>query len=129
MSNLLNERYIPFTWDVSRICCPSQGYFYFFDDNGAAWVLYIRWRSAPWSAELIPVFDIEEETWDWENEEIIKLSKIYEEEEECEEVMKESYEWLKKRFPDIDFPESPRVCMHPFPVISIEDLDLNLGKN
>lgn len=95
-------------WDISRLCCPSQGYFYFPDLNGSTWVLYIRWRSGPWTAELIPVIDIENNKWDWTRCEVITLSKIYPDEEECEEVMRESYEWLKNRFPDITyFPDVP----------------------
>ena len=114
---------IPFSWSVDRIGCPSQGYFYFHDDEGKSWVLYLRWRSNPWTAELMPVISTESDEWEWDRMEVVPLSQIYEEEEDCIKVMGDSYEWLKRRFPEVKFPEKPHIEMYPTKLFTAEDIE------
>ena len=110
-------------WICDRICCPSQCYFDFTDSAGQNWVLYLRWRSHPWSSELFRVKDNSTDEWDWDNKEKIPLSKVYENEEDCEDVILESYKWLREvRFPELGLPEHPLIETHYFTGINLEDI-------
>ena len=111
---------------MERLCCPSQGYFYFQDEHGGYWILYTRWRSMPWTAELMPVDNMEDDNWDWDNKIDVPI-KTWPDEEQCYEAFKEAYEWVKDRFKNINLPDYAKlkIVERPFPEIDIEGL---LGK-
>lgn len=42
-------------WIEDLRWCPSQIYYYFLDNEGGRWGIYLRWRhDDPWTAELCP---------------------------------------------------------------------------
>ncbi len=45
--------------------CPAQIYYYFEDDEGGRWCIYLRWRwDDPWTAELVRCDDKWNFCWD-----------------------------------------------------------------
>lgn len=57
-----------------RHWCPAQIYYYFEDEEGCRWCIYLRWRhDDPWTAELVRC----DENWNfcWESPDNIDLLK------------------------------------------------------
>lgn len=86
------------------IWCPSQIYYYFCDNSGKIWCIYLRWRhDDPWTAELIPC-DKNFKFFDCDTWETISTSKDYKD-FEYKDLEKEALEIIKKRFKDTIFPD------------------------
>ncbi len=92
------------TWIEDIIYCPSQIYYYFSTANGQKYVLYLRWRHQdPWTVELVKVNS--EDEWDWDSAENLGYFKWTS--EEWKYLEEEVLEILRKKFPDVSFPEHP----------------------
>jgi hypothetical protein len=94
--------------------CPAQLYYYFVDNDGGQWCIYLRWRQDPWTAELVRC----DRNWDflWDGPSTVNLlvEKVhtpgtitgYFLEEEYPFLMNQVLEMMKVRFPDLDFPNN-----------------------
>lgn len=100
----IEERRYPI-WDNDLIMCPSQCYCYF-EADGKKYCIYLRWRwDDPWSAEIVPVDNQCDFTYD-DNWEYIE-TKFYSHDdyeklqEECINIIKEKFndiKWLVKEY-------------------------------
>lgn len=98
--------------------CPAQIYYYFIDDKGGKWSIYLRWDGhrgdEPWTAELFPCDDDWEYLWDSpdyvnllkEKEHVPGTVTGYYYDEEYPFLMEKVLELMKERFPDLDFPDN-----------------------
>ena len=98
--------------------CPAQIYYYFVDNDGGHWLIYLRWDShrgdEPWSAELLRCDD----NWELipecpENVHLLEdedhtpgTVKGYYYDVEYPFLMKRVLEMMKVRFPNLDFPNN-----------------------
>ena len=96
------------------IYCPTQIYYYLTDVDGSFWVAYIRQRRGDLTFELVRI-DKETGDWLWEDNKV-KLSRKYDingqsdkesEEREIIAVEEEVLWFLRQRFPEVEFPDSP----------------------
>ena len=97
----------PYTFNEDLIWCPSQIY-YFFEDSGQKYVLYLRWRwSDPWTAEVVKVSEFDyNRGWDFSTSVKILKDKWFKE-DDYRELEKESLLVLKDMFPNVNFPDEP----------------------
>ena len=97
--------------------CPAQLYYYFADDEGGRWCIYLRWRHEdPWTAELVRCNENWEFIWGSpdnvnlliEREHTPGIITGYYTEEEYPFLMDKVLEQLKVRFPCLD--KKPIIC-------------------
>jgi hypothetical protein len=103
-------------WLEDIIYCPSQIYYYFEDDTGEFWCLYIRQRSGDLTMELVKVEEDNEGWSNMNNWSSVILSRDYDinnqlseekEREEIDAVEEEGLCFLRQRFPKVKFPDNP----------------------
>lgn len=93
------------TWYRQIIYCPSQHYYYFHDGD-KKFCLYLRWRwKGNYSAELIPCTDDWELSSNWDDWNKIPNSGY--DENHYLPLEREVFEWAKKAFPGVQFPDNP----------------------
>lgn len=94
------------------IWCPSKIEYYFTDPaSGKMYVLYLRWRTSdPWSVDLIEVSDPSDpKGWNftaWYENITDKIGFFKDNEYESLETA--TIDYLKSRFPAVQFPDSPK---------------------
>ena len=90
-------------WLEHLIWCPSQISYYFQDNTGKKWEIYLRWRhNDPWTAELIPLNDKWEEDYidTWET-----LGVGYYKADEYKILESEVLGIIRAKFPGVMFPD------------------------
>ena len=119
---------------ISRLTCPSQAFFYFTDKHDEHWCLYLRWRRNPWGVMIVPIYQDETKTdwsdfdnwkWDWEGIVEVPTSRDYKEEEDCQEVVRESYAWVRSNFPELKLPKElgeDKIYEEPFPELDVDEI-------
>lgn len=97
---------------------PAQIYYYFIDNKGGKWSIYLRWDGhrddEPWTAELFPCDDDWKYRWDSpdcvnlleETNHVPGVVTGYYYDEEYPFLMEKVLVLMKERFPDLDFPNN-----------------------
>lgn len=104
--------------------CPTQIYYFFTDTDNKHWCAYIRQRRQPEATfELVATDELQEFSDDYQIGPYISLSRIFNFNVKAETEMineihameNEVLEWLRTRFPNVNFPNNPpRQTRHPF---------------